>query len=119
VHRLGIEAVALAMAFSTLASVSMGASTSFGLGQQSFNVNVFDLDRVEILNGPQGTLYGANALGGTLKYITTAPDTQLFGVKGESEVSSTQHGGTNYAVRGMINMPVASGFGALRLDGVD
>src|SRR5216683_222052 len=49
-----------------LDDVPVGASSSFGLGAQSFDVNVFDLDRVEVLNGPQGTLYGASSLGGAL-----------------------------------------------------
>ncbi|PMU65391.1 TonB-dependent receptor plug domain-containing protein, partial [Pseudomonas sp. GP01-A5] len=53
-----------------LDDVPLGASTQFGLGSQSFNFNLFDMDRVEVLNGPQGTLYGANALGGAIKYVT-------------------------------------------------
>jgi len=56
-----------------LDDVPIGASTQFGLGSQSFNFNLFDMDRVEVLNGPQGTLYGANALGGAIKYVTTPP----------------------------------------------
>lgn len=61
-----------------LDDVPLGASTQFGLGFQAFNVNLFDLDRVEVLNGPQGTLFGANALGGALRYITDKPDPEAF-----------------------------------------
>jgi iron complex outermembrane receptor protein len=57
-----------------LDDIPLGASTSNGIGYQSLNVNVFDLNRVEVLNGPQGTLYGATSLGGTVKYISNLPD---------------------------------------------
>ena len=61
-----------------LDDVPVGASTQFGLGSQSFNFNLFDMDRVEVLNGPQGTLYGANALGGAIKYITARPKLGIY-----------------------------------------
>jgi iron complex outermembrane recepter protein len=102
-----------------LDEIPLGASTSFGLGYQSYDVNVFDLDRVEVLNGPQGTLYGASSLGGALKYITAAPNPARMAVSGESEVSYTDHGGVNNAVRGMANVPIGQGLGAFRIDAVD
>src|SRR6202008_4941314 len=61
-----------------LDDVPLGASTSNGIGYQSLNVNAFDLNRVEVLNGPQGTLYGATSLGGTVKYVTNSPDLKAF-----------------------------------------
>lgn len=102
-----------------LDDVPLGASSPFGLGYQSFNVNTFDLNRVEILNGPQGTLYGANSLGGSLKYVTAAPDPHDLDGVVETEGSGTQHGGANYGLRGMVNLPIGDGFGALRIDGLD
>jgi iron complex outermembrane recepter protein len=102
-----------------LDGVPLGASTSFGLGYQSFNVNTFDLERVEVLNGPQGTLYGANSLGGAINYVTAAPDPSGLHATAETEVSQTQHGGTNDGLRGVVNLPFGSGLGALRLDGID
>lgn len=101
-----------------LDDVPLGASTQFGLGFQSFNVNVFDLDRVEVLNGPQGTLYGANALGGALRYITAAPDLNAYDALGEAEGSYTEHGSYNDALRGMVNIPLFDGQVALRVDGL-
>ncbi|MGD0192063.1 MAG: TonB-dependent receptor [Rhizomicrobium sp.] len=98
--------------------VPVGASTQFGLGFQSLNVGVFDMNRVEILNGPQGTLYGANALGGTIKYITQAPDLDQFDARLELEGSDTAHGGYNDGVRAEANMPFDDGQMALRLDGI-
>jgi iron complex outermembrane recepter protein len=97
--------------------VPIGASTSFGLGYQNLNINLFDMNRVEILNGPQGTLYGATSLGGTVKYITNAPDPKEFNAEGGIGVSDTEHGGVNHAYQGMINMPFGNGIGAVRVDG--
>ena len=102
-----------------LDGIPLGTSTSFGLGYQSFNVNTFDLDRVEVLNGPQGTLYGADSLGGAVKYETSPPDPHALHVVAETELSYTEHGGTNYGLRGMVNLPFGGGLGALRIDGID
>jgi outer membrane receptor protein involved in Fe transport len=100
-----------------LDDIPIGASTSFGLGYQSLNINVFDLNRVEVLNGPQGTLYGASSLGGTLKYITAPPSLKDFSAEAGAEISHTEHGSVNHAYRGMINLPFGDGIAALRLDG--
>jgi iron complex outermembrane receptor protein len=102
-----------------LDGVPLGASTSFGLGYQSFSIDTFDLERVEVLNGPQGTLYGANSLGGAIKYEATPPDPRVLHAVAETELSQTQHGGTNYGLRGMVNLPFGDGLGALRIDGID
>ena len=102
-----------------LDGVPLGASTSFGLGYQSFNINTFDLNRVEVLNGPQGTLYGADSLGGAIKYETAAPNLHRLHGIAETEVSQTDHGGTNYGLRGMLNLPFGGGLGAVRIDGID
>jgi outer membrane receptor protein involved in Fe transport len=100
-----------------LDDVPLGASTQFGLGFQGFNVNVFDLDRVEVLNGPQGTLYGANSLGGALRYITQKPELGVYAARAEVEGSSTDHGSYNDGLRAMVNIPLGQTL-ALRLDGL-
>ncbi|MDE2110120.1 MAG: TonB-dependent receptor [Alphaproteobacteria bacterium] len=101
-----------------LDDVPLGASTQFGLGFQSFNVNLFDLDRVEVLNGPQGTLYGSNALGGAIRYITKSPDLDTFSARGEIEGSDTGHSSDNDALRGMVNVPLLDGKAAIRVVGL-
>ncbi len=97
--------------------VPIGASTSNGVGYQSLNIATYDLSRVEVLNGPQGTLYGATSLGGTIRYVTTPPDLNNFDVAAGVEVSSTQHGGVNHSYTGMVNLPFGNGIGAVRVDG--
>lgn len=70
------------------------------------NLDTYDLARVEVLRGPQGTLYGANALGGLLKYVTNAPDPSAFSASFLTGVSSVEHGGVGYEEHGMVNLPL-------------
>lgn len=98
--------------------VPVGASSSFGLAFQTFNLNTFDLERIEVLNGPQGTVYGSNALGGTIKYITMPPDPRRFAASGELEGSGTAHGSGNDGARAMVNIPLLDNRAALRIDGL-
>ena len=70
------------------------------------DLKVFDLERVEVLRGPQGTLYGASAMGGTVRYITRKPDENDFFGSAEAVASDTAGGGVNYSVRGAVNLPI-------------
>jgi outer membrane receptor protein involved in Fe transport len=75
----------------------------------------FDIERVEVLRGPQGTLYGASSLGGTIRFISKQPDAKQFGGSAAATVSSTAHGGTNHEVQGVLNVPLVKDSVALRL----
>jgi len=72
------------------------------------NFDPYDLARVEVLRGPQGTLYGANALSGLLKYVTNAPDPSGYHVSFLLGGNDVEHGGAGYELHGMINIPLAS-----------
>jgi iron complex outermembrane recepter protein len=73
-----------------------------------FNLRLQDLDRVEILRGPQGTLYGSGSLGGTIRFVQNAPDPSGFDARVEGGVSDTAHThAPNYDVTGMLNLPVS------------
>jgi len=82
------------------------------------NLDTFDMQRIEVLKGPQGTLYGANALGGLLKYVTNAPDPSGFAATAESGVRSVQAGAVGFDFHGMVNLPL-SDVAALRVVGYD
>ena len=66
-----------------------------------------DLKRIEVLRGPQGTLYGAGALGGALRLIPNAPELNSFAGSVEASGARSDHSnGTGYAVKGMVNLPL-------------
>jgi outer membrane receptor protein involved in Fe transport len=75
---------------------------------------LFDIDRIEVLRGPQGTLYGASSLGGTIRFVTPQPDmTQYFGSLSQ-DVSGTYRGGLNYIDKAIANIPLVPDKLALR-----
>jgi iron complex outermembrane receptor protein len=76
---------------------------------------LFDLSRVEILRGPQGSLYGAGSFGGTVRYITNQPDLTEEHTTVKATLSGTQSGGFNQEVDGLINVPLVSGVVGLRV----
>ncbi len=78
---------------------------------------LLDLERTEVLRGPQGTLYGNGAMGGLVRLITAKPNTDAFGIKALGEVSFTDGGGTNYDFDGALNVPLAKDKAALRISG--
>lgn len=79
---------------------------------------LFDLARIEVLRGPQGTLYGDNSMGGAIRYITNAPNLDQYSFDTTDSLSHTAHGGTNYRVIAVANAPLDSGVLAIR-GGVD
>jgi iron complex outermembrane recepter protein len=94
--------------------VPVGASTNRNLGSNAFDQRLLDLSNIEVLKGPQGTLYGASAMGGLLKYNTRVPDTTLFSGQLGAEASRTSQGGNNYTAFGNVNVPLSEGTAALR-----
>ncbi len=85
--------------------------TSFGSGFPQ----VFDLERVEVLRGPQGTLYGAGSQGGTVRFITPTPDANEFSIYARGEVSSTAHGDPSYESGVAVNLPLVEDTLGLRV----
>lgn len=76
---------------------------------------LFDLERVEVLRGPQGTLYGAGSMNGTIRLITKKPNASEIESKAEGDVSFTRDGGLNYGMKGMVNVPLVEDKLALRI----
>ena len=79
--------------------------------------DTFDIDRIEVLRGPQGTLYGSNSLGGVIKYITAEPKLGKFEGKAQAGIEFSKGGDVGYLSNAVINVPLgdkvafrASGF---------
>jgi len=96
----------------------VGPSSSFNLGgANSTDLDPIDLERVEVLKGPQGTLYGANTLGGLISYTFARPDLSSVTAIGRAELSGTEHGGTNYSLRAAVSTPLVQDRLAVRASG--
>jgi outer membrane receptor protein involved in Fe transport len=74
---------------------------------------LFDLDRLEVLRGPQGTLYGDSSEGGTIRFITPTPDLHKTSGQIISDYSQTEHGGNNFFEGAIFNIPIIDGVFAL------
>src|ERR1700683_2865984 len=93
--------------------------SSNALANGAFNtgdLDTWDMQRIEVLRGPQGTLYGANSEGGLLKFVTNAP--VLGSLSGAAEVTgeSVDHGGNGGDVHAMLNLPLGDKM-AFRISG--
>ncbi|MFT5349269.1 MAG: iron complex outermembrane receptor protein [Planctomycetota bacterium] len=87
-------------------------------GGKSAPIKLVDLERIEVLNGPQGTLYGANSMAGNIKFIPRKPDAEAFDAYLDSDFSATKEGGFNYTFSGAVNIPLVENVLALRVVGV-
>ncbi|MBB3032435.1 TonB-dependent receptor [Alteriqipengyuania lutimaris] len=95
-----------------------GSSSSLGnAAVLAGDFDTFDLQRVEVLRGPQGTLYGSNALGGVIRFVTTPPQLGEFEGRAKAGVETVDGGGTGWSANGVVNVPIgdtlavrASGF---------
>src|SRR5215472_6235720 len=84
----------------------------------SIDPRVLDLERIEVLRGPQGTLYGARSMGGTVRLITQTPDLSHFSATVHGGVSDTDRTDRpNYTVDAVVNIPIIQDQIALRLTG--
>ena len=100
-----------------LGDIALSAPASEQLGKVIIDPNLYDLQRVEVLHGPQGTLYGSSSMGGTVRLIPASPELGVFDATGETTVSDTgSGGGINFTQNGMVNLPFGSTT-ALRLVG--
>jgi len=110
--RAGVDFVLRGLTTGEVANALSRTTTSYvddtqtDLYFRSLDLKLLDVERIEVLRGPQGTLYGGGAIGGTVRYISKKPDLRNTEARVSSGVSSTQGGGTNYDVSGMLNMPV-------------
>lgn len=93
----------------TVDDVPVGATASYGGGNNSLvpDIDPSDLARVEVLRGPQGTLYGSSSLGGLIKYVTVDPSTTQVSGRVQADLDGVYHGDqVGYGIRASANVPL-------------
>ena len=79
------------------------------------DIYLMDVDRIEVLRGPQGTLFGASSMGGAVRTMTNKPDSSRTLRRFDASVSNTHHGDFNYEVNAVFNQPIREDRSAVRL----
>lgn len=98
--------------------VPYGSSTSFAnSSNRALDVGLFDIDRIEVLRGPQGTVWGASTMGGIIRYVSKRPEPENFGVDLQAGISDTWDGDVSYQGAVTVNAPIAADKAALRATG--
>lgn len=101
--QLGGDAVTTAFYVGETPLQPSEANTS-RLGQP--DPNMYDIGRIEVLKGPQGTLYGSSALGGVVRVLPNAPDPKGFYGKFDIDLNSMKYGGSGGDLNAMVNIPL-------------
>lgn len=91
-------------------NVSVSTNPSFAL-----DLRLYDLDRIEVFRGPQGTLYGDTSVGGTIRFVSKDPELNEFNGQMDMSVSFTEHGEAGQKLQGVVNIPVIDDEIALRV----
>ncbi len=100
-----------------LGDTPLTAPATTNNGKVVIDPNLYDLNRIEVLRGPQGTLYGSGSMGGTIKLVQNPPNPENFDASAEAVLGSTEGGGFNNRENVMLNIPFGSGTAALRIVG--
>ena len=115
----GITALSVGAATGTyIDDVPYGSANNYSGGAGlTPDLDPSDLQRVEVLKGPQGTLYGASSLGGLVKYVTRDPDLNKTELRSAADFGVIAHGGTSYEGRLAGNVPLIDDTLGLRVSG--
>jgi outer membrane receptor protein involved in Fe transport len=98
------------------------ATTAFLVDDMSMNffggtpdLHFYDIQQIEVLNGPQGTTFGAGAMAGALRFITNKPDASDFSAGIDTDVGKIDGGTHNGTIEGFVNIPIIRDWTAIRL----
>jgi len=80
----------------------------------AFDPVFFDMERIEVLKGPQGTLYGGNSMGGAIKYVSARPNLSEVGGSAAVGAATTAHGSMGYNAEAIVNLPIVQDVLAIR-----
>jgi len=102
----GVQSVGAATTGVYFDEIVMTANNRQDGGGRQPDLKLFDIERVEVLRGPQGTLYGASSMSGTIRIVSNKPDASQFASRVEGTLSNTHRGNENYRVNAMVNVPL-------------
>jgi outer membrane receptor protein involved in Fe transport len=102
-----------------LDDIPLAGPASAQNGHVVIDPDLYDLNRIEILRGPQGTLFGSGSMGGTVRLISNQPNLSEFQSSAQSVLSGTDGGGFNHKDSLMVNLPLSSDTLALRVAGTE
>src|SRR5687768_3356237 len=77
---------------------------------QQVDVRLIDIERIEVLPGPQGTLFGSSSQSGTIRYVTNKPDPSGYSSQVDVEIGTTKGGEESYEISGHVNVPLSDNF---------
>jgi iron complex outermembrane recepter protein len=100
-----------------LDDIPLAGPASAQNGHVIIDPDLYDLNHIEILRGPQGTLFGSGSMGGTVRLITNQPNLTQFAASAQSVLSGTDGGGFNHKDNLMVNIPLIDDTLALRIVG--
>lgn len=86
-------------------------------GGNTPDIGAYDIDRLEVLKGPQGTLFGASSMSGTVRFISNKPDPKAFDARVSVRGDQLKDGDPGYGADGMVNLPIISDVLAVRAVG--
>ncbi|MDC0003308.1 TonB-dependent receptor [Porticoccaceae bacterium] len=115
-RRISIRGIGNTNGSSSLVGLYLDEAPVASLPASQIDLRVYDLERIEVLKGPQGTLYGEGSVGGTIRYITQDPQLDAFGGAINIDGSTTERGDTSHTIKGVVNTPITDTLG-LRLVG--
>jgi len=118
-HRLTLRGISnFAGSVSPLIGTYLDEASVTTVNNPQVNLSVFDLERVEVLRGPQGTLYGEGSAGGTIRFITRSPVLDHFELDSNLAASFSQYGAPGQRVDTALNIPLLTDELGLRLSGL-
>ncbi|MEQ8694532.1 MAG: TonB-dependent receptor [Gammaproteobacteria bacterium] len=114
-QRIQIRGISVFSGLPTVGTYLNDMPLNLEQNQTGLDVRFLDVARVEVIRGPQGTLYGQGSLGGTIKYVTNDVNYSRIEASGQGEVGLVDDGGANFNLQGVVNLPVAEDRAGLRL----
>ncbi len=116
-RRISIRGIGNVFGSSSLVGLYIDDASVAALSGQQLDVRAYDLQRIEVLKGPQGTLYGEGSVGGTVRFITEDPSLDDVGGRLDLDTSFTKGGDPSYSLKGAIDIPIIQDELALRIVG--